>query len=258
MTTRNIGSVANRGLDILKSVSLFQGLADEQLADLNSVFRRKTYPMGSFIISEGSEGDFLFVLSRGAAKVTRESEEGREVIFAFLREGDVFGELSILDGWERSANVVAMEETEVYILERNEFLKVMVGYPALSVKLLQELARRIRASDRQIEYLALKDSESRVLLALGRLAGETGIAEKHRFVIELKLPMQQDLANMAGTSRETVSRVLKSLEQKGMITRSVGKVQLYDFQDFQDFSENFTEFARKTRSLLWDILKSEQ
>ena len=258
MTTRNIGRVANRGLDILKSVLLFQGLADEQLSDLSSVFRRKTYPMGSFIITEGGEGDFLFVLSRGAAKVTRESEEGREVIFAFLREGDVFGELSILDGRERSANVVAMEETEVYILERNEFLKVMVGYPALSVKLLQELARRIRASDRQIEYLALKDSESRVLLALGRLAGETGIAEKHRFVIELKLPMQQDLANMAGTSRETVSRVLKSLEQKGMITRSVGKVQLYDFQDFQDFSENFTEFARKTRSLLWDILKSEQ
>ena len=258
MTSRNIGSVANRGLDILKSVSLFRGLADDQLADLSSVFHRKTYPIGSFIITEGSGGDILFVINRGTAKVTRESEEGREVIFAFLREGDVFGELSILDGRERSANVVAMEETEVYILERNEFLKVMVGYPALSVKLLQELARRIRASDRQIEYLALKDSESRVLLALGRLAGETGIAEKHRFVIELKLPMQQDLANMAGTSRETVSRVLKSLEQKGMITRSVGKVQLYDFQDFQDFSENFTEFARKTRSLLWDILKSEQ
>ena len=86
------------------------------------------------------------MLNQGAAKVTRESEGGREVIFAFLREGDVFGELSILDGRERSANVVALEATEVYILERNEFLKVMVGYPALSVQLLQELARRIRSS----------------------------------------------------------------------------------------------------------------
>ena len=258
MTTRNIDSAASRGLEILKNVSLFRGLADEQLADLSSVFRRKSFPIGSFIITEGSGGDLLFVLNRGAAKVTRESEEGREVIFAFLKEGDVFGELSILDGRERSANVVALEETEVYILERNEFLKVMVRYPALSGQLLQELARRIRASDRQIEYLALKDSESRVLLALGRLAGETGIAEKHHYVMELKLPMQQDLASMAGTSRETVSRVLKSLEQKGMITRSVGKVQLYDFQDFQDFSEHFREFARKTRDLLSDIIKAEQ
>ncbi len=256
MTTKlKIDRVANRGVEILKKVPLFRGLADEQLADLSTVFRRKIYPIGSFIITQGSGGDFLFVLNQGAAKVTRESEEGREVIFAFLKEGDIFGELSILDGRERSANVVALEDTEVYILERNEFLKVMVGYPALSVQLLQELARRIRSSDRQIEYLALKDSESRVLLALGRLAGETGIAETHRYVMEFKLPMQQDLANMAGTSRETVSRVLKSLEQKGMITRSAGKVQLYDIQEF---SEYFKEFASKTRSLLSDILKAEQ
>ncbi|MCZ6671942.1 MAG: cyclic nucleotide-binding domain-containing protein [Verrucomicrobia bacterium] len=257
MTTRNIGSFASRSLEILKMVSLFQGLTDEQIADLSSVFRRKIYPMGSFIITEGSGGDFLFVLSRGAAKVTRESEEGREVIFAFLKKGDVFGELSILDGRERSANIVTLEETEVYILDRNEFVKFMAGYPAISVHLLQELARRIRASDRQIEYLALKDSESRVLLALGRLAEESEIVDKNRLIIELKLPMQQDLASMAGTSRETVSRVLKSLEQKGMITRSVGKVQLYDFQDFQEFSEQFAEFARRTRRLLSDIVKAE-
>ena len=259
MTTRpNSDSVTRKGVAILMKVPLFRDLADEQLAGLSSVFRQKTYPIGSFIITEGSGGDILFVLNRGSAKVTRESEEGREVIFAFFREGDVFGELSILDGRERSANVVALEDTEVYILKRDEFLKVLFGYPALSVQLLQELARRIRSSDRQIEYLALKDSESRVLLALGRLAGETGIAEKHQYVMELKLPMQQDLASMAGTSRETVSRVLKSLEQKGMITRSVGKVQLYDFQDFQDFSEHFREFARKTRDLLSDIIKAEQ
>ena len=192
-TDPNIDSVGSRGLEILKKVPLFKGLADQQLADLSSVFQRKSYPMGSFIITEGDDGDFLFVLNRGSAKVTRESEEGREVIFAFLREGDIFGELSILDGRERSANVVALEDTDAYILERNEFLKVMVSYPALSVKLLQELARRIRSSDRQIEYLALKDSESRVLLALGRIAEETGMARANRSVMELKLPMQSPI-----------------------------------------------------------------
>ena len=259
MTTRpNIDSVARKGVEILKKVPLFRDLADEQLADLSSVFWQKFYPIGSLIITEGSGGDTLFVLNRGAAKVTRESEEGREVIFAFLREGDIFGELSILDGRDRSANVVALEDTEVYILKRNDFLKVLVGYPALSVQLLQELARRIRSSDRQIEYLALKDSETRVLLALGRLAGETGMADPDRYVMELKLPIQQDLANMAGTSRETVSRVLKSLVQKGMITRSIGKVQLHDFQEFQEFSEHFKEFASKTRILISEILKAER
>ena len=237
MTTRsNIDTVAPRNVEILKKVPLFWDLANEQLAVLSSVFRQKSYPLGSFIIAEGSSGDTLFVLNRGAAKVTRESEDGREVILAFLREGDIFGELSILDGGERSANVVALEDTEVYTLERNEFLKLLVDSPALSVQLLQELARRIRASDHQIEYLALRDSESRVLLALNRIAGQMSIFETQTHPIEVKLPTQQDLANMAGTSRETVCRVLKSLEQKGMITRSVGKVRFSDFRALQELS----------------------
>ena len=235
-TSSNIDSVARRRVEILKKVPLFRDLANEQLADLSSVFRQRSYPIGSLIIAEGSSGDTLFVLSRGAAKVTRESEEGREVILAFLKEGEFFGELSILDGRERSANVVALEDTEVYILERNEFLKLLVGNPALSVQLLQELARRIRASDHQIEYLALKDSESRVLLALNRIVGQLSIFETQAHPIEVKLPTQQDLANLAGTSRETVSRVLKSLEQGGMITRSVGKVRFSDFQALQDLA----------------------
>ena len=224
-------------IEILKKVPLFGGLANDQLADLSAVFRWRSYPNGSLIITEGSSGDTLFVLNKGAAKVTRESEDGREVILAFLRVGDIFGELSILDGRERSANVVALEDTEVYTLERDEFLALLIGYPALSVLLLQELAHRIRAADQQIEYLALRDSESRVLLALGRLAGEMNTVETRPYVMEVKLPIQQDLANMAGTSRETVSRVLRSLEQKGIITRSVGKVRLHDFEGLQDFSE---------------------
>jgi len=240
---------ASGSIEILKRVPLFWGLADEQLADLSSVFRWKTYPNGSLIIAEGSSGETLFVLNKGAAKVTRGSEDGREVILAFLRAGDIFGELSILDGRERSANVVALEDTEVYTLKREEFLGLLVSYPALSVQLLQELAGRIRASDQQIEYLALRDSESRVLLALGRLAGKMSMVETQPYVMEVKLPIQQDLANMAGTSRETVSRVLRSLEQKGMITRSVGKVRLHDFRGLQDLSEHLAKSMGNTLRL---------
>jgi len=246
-TIPSIESDARGSIEILKKVPLFGGLANEQLAELSSVFRWKSYPSGSLIINEGVSGDTLFVLNKGAAKVTRESEDGREVILAFLRAGDIFGELSILDGRERSANVVAMEDTEVYTLQRQEFLELLVGYPALSVQLLQELAHRIRASNQQIEYLALRDSESRVLLALGRLAEEMNMVEVLPYVTEVKLPIQQDLANMAGTSRETVSRVLRRLERKGMITRLVGKVRLHDFQGLQVFSEHLAERGTKSR-----------
>jgi len=236
-----IKSDAYGSIEILKRVPLFRGLANEQLTGLSSAFRWKAYPNGSVILAEGRSGDTLFVLNKGAAKVTRESEDGREVILAFLSAGDIFGELSILDGRDRSANVIALEDTEVYTLNRKEFLELLDSYPALSVQLLHELARRIRASDQQIEYLALRDSESRVLCALGRLAEEMGMAETQSYVIDVKLPIQQDLANLAGTSRETVSRVLRSLEGKGMITRSVGKVQLHDFQGLQELSERLAK-----------------
>lgn len=242
-----LNSDARESIEILRKVPLFLGLSDGQLADISSVFRRKIYPNGSLIITEGSKGETLFVLKRGAAKVTRESEDGREVILAFLNVGDIFGELSILDGRERSANVVTLAETEVFTLDRREFLGLLSGFPALSAQLLQELARRIRASDQQIEYLALRDSESRVLLALGRLADQMSTSEKPSYVMEVKLPVQQDLANMAGTSRETVSRVLRSLEKKGIISRSLGKVQLHDFQVFQEFTEQPAVSASNTR-----------
>ena len=106
-----------------------------KLARLSSVVRGRRYRKGAIIVTEGDLRETLFFIKNGAAKVTRAGEDGREVILAFLRPDDLFGELSILDGLERSANVIAIDDSEVYFIERRDFLDLIQRHPALSAQL---------------------------------------------------------------------------------------------------------------------------
>ena len=221
-------------METLRKIPLFSSLGDDQLVHLGSVVTSREYRPGSVILAEGDPGDTLFLLLNGSAKVTRAAGQGREVVIAFIWAGEFFGEMSILDGQARSASVVALEDSRVYVIERSDFIGLIRRDPDLSIHLLQELARRIRASDQQIQYLALNDAESRVFHTLIRVAMDIGTQDNSSDAILVKLPPRQDLADMAGTSRETVSRVLRRLESKGMISRSPGHVQLHKLDQFHD------------------------
>lgn len=225
--------VAGTDLDImvpaLSRVPLFGGLGREELVSLSSVVQTSRYFAGEVILAEGQSGDSMYVLRHGAVKVTRSSGEGKEVVLAFLRQGQYFGELSVLDGRERSANVIAMDETEVYVIERSEFLGLIERNPSLSIHLLKQLAGQIRAADQQIEYLALGDADSRVLLTLLRIAAEVGEPRHEADVLIERLPQQQDLADMAGTSEEIVTKVMESLETGGLIETVGGGILIPDF-----------------------------
>ena len=167
----------------------------------------------------------------GSVKVTRLSKDGREVILAMLNEGDFFGEMSLLDGESRSANVIALEKTEVLTLDRRDFLDVVNDYPQIAVMLLKELAGRLRKSDRQIASLSLSDAEKRIALCIIRFADEQGVIQNGKVSIP-KTPIQQDIANMAGTSRETVSRALSILEKEDLIARNGRELMILDYKKF--------------------------
>ncbi|MCK4447311.1 MAG: Crp/Fnr family transcriptional regulator, partial [Candidatus Marinimicrobia bacterium] len=164
-------------------------------------------------------------------KITRLSDDGREVILSILGEGDFFGEMSIFDGESRSANVVALEDSEVYILKRGDFIDLLEKHPKIAIALLQELATRLRKSDQQIEGLSLSDAENRIGMTISRLAEELGVIKMGQVVIH-NLPYQQDIANMAGTSRETVSRMLTLLQRKGYIQKRGRKLIITNYDEF--------------------------
>ena len=196
----------------------------------------RDYEKGQMILLEESTGETFFIITSGTVKVTRLSDDGREVILALLGESDFFGEMSLLDGEGRSANIVANEDAEVMTLSRRDFLEYLETYPKIAIALLEELAVRIRKSDQQIKSLSLSDSEQRIGITLIRLAEEGGTIKRGDVTVQ-NLPYQQDIANMAGTSRETVSRTLKLLEDKKLVKRNGSDITIFNFNTFrQSFS----------------------
>ena len=218
-------------IELLQSVSIFWDLNEDELGHIADKMVAKHFENGNYIFLEDSEGEQCFFVLEGSVKVTRLSKDGREVILAMLNEGDFFGEMSLLDGESRSANVIALEKTKVLTLDRNDFIEVVNNYPQIAVQLLKELARRLRKSDRQIASLSLSDAEKRIALCIIRFADEQGVIQNGKVSIP-KTPIQQDIANMAGTSRETVSRALGLLEKEDLIERNGRELIILDYKKF--------------------------
>jgi len=219
--------------DYLMYVPIFADLNDETIQKISSVGYSKKYSKDDVIFREDDPGTAMFVILTGKVKVVRTSGDGREVILTILSQYDFFGEMALLDGLARSASVVAAEESELFIIQREEFLNLLKLHPEISINLMQELTQRLRAADLKIKSLSLKDAEGKVATVLLQLAEEIGKI-KHGIVEIDKLPLQQDLANMAGTSRETISRTLHSFAKKGFVELDGPKLKILNFDKFRD------------------------
>ena len=224
---------------ILSSINIFSDLSVNELENLQKVFKPRNYLKNSMIILEEEYGDLVFVVKTGTIKITRVNDEGKEVILALLGPGEIFGELAILDGEARSANALAQENCQLLAINKEDFLDILKHNFSISYSLMCELAKRLRKSDQQIEALSLSDAEHRIGVSLLNLAEDMGVIRKGKVTIQ-NLPFQQDIANMAGTSRETVSRVMKILENKDMISKEGHTLVIPDYSFFkQIFGKTF-------------------
>lgn len=204
--------------ELLQNVPLFAGLGISEIRSLAEVAMVRHVPTDAIILLAEEEGDTLFVIVHGRVKVTVMSEDGREVILSILKDGDIFGEMSLLDGKPRSASVISTEDTELIMLRRSEFLMHLARYPEMAAKMLSTLASRLRRTNRQVESLALLNVYGRIAGTLLQLGEDQGIKTPLGITIPER-PIHQEIANMAGTTRETVSRVLNDLERRGYVTR---------------------------------------
>ena len=218
--------------EFLESVNIFYSLEDQKLENIASLCKIKNYPKNSMIILEEEYGDKIFIVKEGTVKITRVNDEGKEVILALLGVGDFFGEMAILDGKSRSANALAQEKCECVTINREDFLDLLRNNYQICMNLLEEMAVRLRKSDQQIEALSLSDAEHRIGVSLLNLVEDMGIIRKGVVTIS-NLPYQQDIANMAGTSRETVSRVLKMFEDRMLITKTGHTLKITDYKFFK-------------------------
>mgnify|MGYP001381286410 FL=1 len=219
-------------LSFLENVPIFADLEEPDLKKIEKLGLRKKYKKGNIVVLEKEMGAALFVIISGKVKIVRTDENGREVILSIFGPGEFFGEMSLLDGLARSASVVALAKAELFMIHRRDFLKLVNEHPQVAISLLGELTTRLRKADTQIKSLSLRDASGRVANVILMLADDIGVFRKGKVEID-ELPLQQDMANMAGTSRETVSRMLHQFIREGHLQLEGNKLTMNDYEGFR-------------------------
>jgi len=196
---------------MLSDIPLFQDLRDDQLEFLNTLTHRFTYPKNSILLNQGELSNSLFVVLEGRLKVTAIGTEGRQTLLAFLGLGDFVGELSLLDDGPRSATVQAVEDTKTLLVTQDVFHRFVESFPETLLPMLRMMATRLRSLDETVCSLSTLDVYGRVARALLQQATEKeGVQVVPRMT-------HQEIAEMVGSSREMVSRIMKDLRKGGYI-----------------------------------------
>ena len=199
-----------------RKLPLFADLDDRELASVAAVAKTRRYAKDDVIFHADESGDVFCLIREGQVKVTMISPEGKEIILAILGPGDFFGEMALLDDEPRSATVVATEALELITIWRNDFLQILAEDFDITRKLLAELSRRLRSASSRIESLATMDVYGRLARFFLDLARDQGKMLDNGFVAVTR-PTHQAIANMIGTSRETVSRLIHDLMRQSLL-----------------------------------------
>ena len=196
---------------VLQSIPAFEALDGARLEALSRMASLKQVARGSAVLREGDRTDNIYFIVNGALKVLVSDDEGREVILSIIGPGELFGEMGVLDDHPRSATVIATHSSDLVMVTKADFQRFLSSSFDVSLFIMRGLVKRLRVADRKIESLALLDVYGRVARLLLDLA-ET--RDGRRVVAKVT---KQDIAKMIGASREMVSRVMKELEQQGLI-----------------------------------------
>jgi CRP-like cAMP-binding protein len=212
---------------MLRRVPVFAGLPDSDLARVAEVAVARSYDADHVVFREGDESNTCYIVRSGRARAIREHTDGRSIILAHFGPGDIFGELAMFDNERRSATVQTLEKTDLTAILGPDMRRLMHEHPELSVHLLAALAGRLRETNERLTRQSFQTVQSRVASVLAELvqaaqaAGATGPDV-------LIVSTQAELAQLAGSSRESASRFLAVLERAGVITQGRGKLTIHD------------------------------
>jgi len=202
--------------ELFRKFTLFSELDDKELGAIAALAKPRKYAKDEAVFHADEAGDVFCLIQSGAVKVTMISPEGKEIILSMLGPGDFFGEMALLDDHPRSATVVATEPLEVLTIFRNDFLQILAENFSIARKILAELSKRLRAASYRIESLATMDVYGRLARFFLDLARDQGKELENGYVAVVR-PTHQSIANMIGTSRETVSRLIHDLMEKNLL-----------------------------------------
>jgi len=212
--------------ELLARVPLFAELSPQELERIGAVAVPRSFPKGVRVFHEGDSSDACYIVREGDLRVTRQHPDGRAIALATLGPGDFFGELAMIDGGARSASVETLAETELLALPATDVRRVIAENGDIAAKLIVAITRRLRETNERVARQSFQTVPSRVAGVLVQLIAEEAIPED-REGVTVRMT-QADLAQLAGTSRESVSRFLATLERAGVVAVGRGRVTVLE------------------------------
>jgi CRP/FNR family transcriptional regulator, cyclic AMP receptor protein len=201
-------------------------LLPEEIDTLLTYSRVERYPAGEEILAKGSPGNSLMLVLRGKVKVGSASLDGREIVFNIINAGDTLGEISMLDGGERSSDAVAMTDCEVLVLNRRDFMPYLEKHADICLMLIKVLCGRLRHTSEQVEDLQFRHVAARIAKALLQLSEHSGPEIDGR-VLELHLS-QTEIGNIAACTRESVNKQVQAWHRAGLVDLVKGTIVIRD------------------------------
>jgi CRP-like cAMP-binding protein len=222
-----MGASTEEAVALLRAVPVFEALADRDLARIAQLAVPRAFRPGQVVFREGDASDTCYVVHRGHARAIREHPDGRTITLAHFGPGDIFGELAMFDDERRSATVEALDDLHVVAILGPDFRRLLNEHQELSAQLVIALGRRLREANERLTRQSFQTVQSRVATVLADLvtgARKEGAGEHDVLVVVT----QADVAQLAGSSRESASRFLAVLERAGVITQGRGRITVHD------------------------------
>lgn len=222
-----MSATSGETITLLHRVPVFSALGDDDLKHLAEVAVPRRFEAGEVVFREGDESNTCYIVRSGRARAVREHSDGRSITLANFGPGEIFGELAMFDDERRSATVEAVESTEAIAILGGDMRRLLRRHPDISVKLLSALGRRLRETNERLARQSFQTVQSRVAGVL--LQFVTAYRAEGRGDGDVLITSTQaDLAQLAGSSRESASRFLAVLERAGIITQGRGKLTVHD------------------------------
>ena len=226
-------------VDLLKGVELFSELNEEQLGMIANLVIVKNFNRDETVVLEGDDSvQALYLIATGSVQVYMTGIDGRETILSFLERGDFFGEMSLIDGEPRSASVRTVTDAKLLVIHRESFLSLIRKTPEIAMALMSELCKRLRKANKQIGSLSTMSVSGRVAGTLLNLMQERGVRihtdNGNMVTVIHNRPTQQQLADMSGTTRETVSRICSLLVRTNAIAMTGKDIVIFDEDVLQE------------------------
>lgn len=227
--TREARPFPSNKLAVLRKHPIFCDLEPEALDQLCRYAKPVSLKRGAAIYSKGDPGNSLYVVISGTAKMSISSPDGRSAILNLIGPGEIFGEIALLDGRERTADATANTNCEVFIIDRREFLPFVRSQPALAMKFIELLCARLRWTSDQVEQIILQDLPGRLASALLRLTERHKLAQGGRTIAVT----QQEISEMVGMTRESINKQLRAWAARKWVRLEHGAIVVLDAESLQ-------------------------